>query len=589
MRTWPSRDYILLLVVVVFAVAIAAWDPLRSPVVGALDPWAWTSLTRQFLATGRLNPRFTDTGYPPTFMYTVAVIASSFGVDPYEVIRYIPIASAFIVIPVYLLALHVFCSHVVAALTALLTATARYHFMRASIGVPEGLSYLFLVFTLLFVMRSLKSDKWIYRTTAAAFMTITVLYYHFTLIILIPFLAAVPFLVKRYRRSISLRTLGSIVIPSALVAGVLWYFRVVGQIVAFYFGTNIRTYQAPTFERSLLGFLHVLVYSIGKTGAVALSHLGYTMTALGLLGFVCIVFFRAKQNKRLENGFLVTYLLVLVFLAIFLRAAYNLGLAGAGDSSVYMFSWLTMPVAAFAGYGIVIASKTLWKNVKETFKISLSKRSIRAIAVTIVVLVCLINLSAVDYYKTWDGNGLGVLRSHYYYKCMTDEEYYGLTYIRDNTARDSMVLTVGVDVWTLSFHAVVSQRRMISVTDMKVEKGSVVADLLIVYPEADMPPRTLAGVKIMLSGERAGLYFVEGIRMVNLEVAIGDGSPPPSKTLMENALMNKILSSAEYEYVYHNQQITVIRLPYAAIETPYLSIDRSQEERLWPSLDTQGI
>jgi len=568
MRKPLSRDYALLVVVTIFAVVIKAFDPVRSPVVGALDPWGWTDTTRQFLATGQLSSLFTGAGYPPTFMYTVAAIAS-FGVDPYEVIRYIPIAAAFIVVPIYLLTLDIFDSHAVAALTALLTVTARYHFMRTSIGIPEGLSYFFLVLTLFLILRSLKSGKWIYRATAATSMTIAVLYYHFTLIILIPFFCALPFLLKADKRTVTVKILGSIVIPSALAAGALWYFQVVGQIVAFYFGTSIRTYQVPTFERSLTGFLQVLAYSIGKTGAIALSNLGYMMAALGLLGFACVVFFRAKQNKRLETSFLVTYLLVLAFLTVFLWTAYSLGLAGAGDSSVYMFSWLTMPVAAFASYGIMVVSGTLWRNIKGASRISLGKRQIRAIAVAIVILVCLINLSAVNYYKAWDGNGLGVLKNHYYYKCMTDEEYYALAYIRDNTASDSMVLTVGVDSSILTHHATVSQRTMISVTNVTVEAGNLIADLLIVYPEADTPSRRVSGVKITLNGgDGGGLYFIEGIRKVSVDVARKDGSPPLGKTLMETVLMNEILSSAEYGYVYHNEQVTVLLLSHAVIEIP---------------------
>lgn len=576
MRTSLSRDYVLLLIVTVFAVMIKAYDPVRSPVVGALDPWGWTYTTRQFLATGKLSPLFAGSGYPPTFMYTVAAIAS-LGVDPYEVIRYIPIAAAFIVIPVYLLTLDIFESHTVAALTALLTVTARYHFMRTSIGIPEGLSYFFLVLTLFLILRSLKSGKWIYRATAAASMTITVLYYHFTLIILIPFLCALPFLLKADRRSVTMKILGSIVVPSVLVAGVVWYFGVAGQIITAYFGTSIRTYQVPTFERSLTGLFHLLAYSIGKTGAVALSHLGYAMTALGILGFVWFMFFRGKKSKRLEVVFFLTYLLVLVFLTLMLRTVYNLGLAGAGDSSVYMFSWLSMPVAAFASYAVLVALETLRKNIEGVFKTCHNKRLMRAIGVTIVLVVCLINLSAVNYYKAWDGNGIGFLRSHYYYKTMTDEEYYALAYIRDSTPGNSTVLTVGVDASILTYQATVSRRTMISITDMRIEEGNIITDLLIVHPDQSIPHRRVAGVKIALWGKGAGVYFIEGIRKVSLNVAREDGSPPPSKTLMENVLINEILSSTEYGYVYRNKEVAVLHVPHAAIEIPTLGIAGSQE------------
>jgi len=265
----------------------------------------------------------------------------------------------------------------------------------------------------------------------------------------------------------------------------------------------------------------------------------------------------------------VAYLLVLAFLTVFLWTAYSLGLAGAGDSSVYMFSWLTMPVAAFASCGIMVVSGTLWRNIRGASRISLGKRQIRAIAIAIVVLVCLINLSAINYYKSWDGNGLGVLRSHYYYKCMTDEEYYALAYIRDNTASDSMVLTVGVDSSILTHHATVSKRAMVSVTNLTVEAGTLIADLLVIYPEADAAPLRLSGVKIRLNGgDGAGLYFIEGIRKVSVDVAREDGPPPLGKTLMETVLMNEILSSGEYAHAYHNEQVTVLLLSHTVIEIP---------------------
>jgi hypothetical protein len=55
---------------------------------------------------------------------------------------------------------------------------------------------------------------------------------------------------------------------------------------------------------------------------------------------------------------------------------------------------------------------------------------------------------------------------------------------------------------------------------------------------------------------------------VSIDVARKDGSPPLGKTLMETVLMNEILSSAEYGYVYHNEQVTVLQLSHAFIEIP---------------------
>jgi asparagine N-glycosylation enzyme membrane subunit Stt3 len=222
-----SRNYQLLLVAA-FALLLKAYDPVLSPVIGALDPWGWVVQTRQYLAAGQLDLFFAKTGYPPTFLYMIAGVAS-LGIDAYDVIRYLPIISSLSVIPIYLLINEIFESRGVAATTALLTVTARWHFMRTSIGIPEGLSHILLAFALYYMLRSLKTERWANRACAIVFMAATILCYHFTIAILTVFLILLLIFVRFSTRKKDLEVLASIVIPAGLFSGIVWYFWVVGS------------------------------------------------------------------------------------------------------------------------------------------------------------------------------------------------------------------------------------------------------------------------------------------------------------------------------------------------------------------------
>jgi len=560
-----SRNHLLLLVAT-FVLLLKSYDPVFSPVIGALDPWSLVIRTRQFLATGQLDPFWANTGYPPTYLLVTTAIAS-LGIDAYDVLRYIPIISALCVIPIYLLMLEIFESRTVAAITALLTVTTRWYFMRTSLGIPEALSQILFVFTLYYVLKSLKAERRVDQACAAMFMAATILCYHFTLVILAVFLALLFFFVRFGKRKRDLRVLGSIAIPAVLFGGIVWFFWVVGPIIRTYFIAKFIDYQAPQVGASLPGVLYLLGYSVGKLGARALGLLGYLMVILALLGLTSLlVSLRAGKTMRREHGFLVVYLGSLTLLAFVLETWYNVtGMAGTGASRIYVFSWLAMPLAAFAGQAIVTVSGLLQTAMTRTFRVVSDRRLLKVILVSVTVFTCLMNLSAINYYKAWSGKGVGLLESHYYVKYMTDDEYRALEYVQKNAPSDSMVLTVGVEDGILGLQAVVSQRTMISIRNLVDEGKVVIADAGVVY--LDLNSSNMTGVRISFGASKGQhVYFISGIKKVSSDIVLNGGSPPPKKTLMESLLANKIMSFQEYECVYRNDQVVVLRSQYITIQ-----------------------
>jgi hypothetical protein len=356
----------------------------------------------------------------------------------------------------------------------------------------------------------------------------------------------------------TLKVLGGVTIPAILLSGIAWYFQVIDSFIHTYFSSKLYVYQAPLIKASLKDSLYLLGYSIVKVGAVALSTLGYLLAIFAPLGFAGLLLlrkFRGEIEARVR--FLAAYLIISSFLALTLRIVYNFtNIAGTGDSSVYIFSWLAMPVAAFASYAIITILEALRRNLTQVFIITRNKRSLRAISVC--VLLCLINLSAINYYKVGREGGIGLLQGHYYYKCMTDEEYYGLKYIRDNTPMNSMVLVVGVEGLMLNYQAIVSQRTVISIRDLKDGEGAIIADLEIVYP--DLSSVNITGVKVSFCGDGRHIYFIDGVRNTSLDIAKKGGNPSFKKTLMEERLRNEIMRSTGWECAYSNYQITVLRV-----------------------------
>ena len=557
-----SRNY-QLLVVAAFAFLLKAYDLVLSPVIGALDPWGWVVQTRQYLAAGQLDLFFAKTGYPPTFLYVIAGVAS-LGVDAYDVIRYLPIISSLSVIPIYLLMNEIFESRGVAATTALLTVTARWYFMRTSIGIPEGFSHVLLGFTLYYLLKSLRTKRSFYQVFAAVLMTITILYYHFTILILAAFLTLLLLKAAIKSEKGELKVLGSIVIPSVLFSGAVWYFGVVESLIHTYLLAEYPMYQAPHVDFSVSGFVYVICYSIGKLGARALSTLGYVMCILALAGLGSLYLpRRSRETMRMKSSFLITYLVTLTLLAFVLEMLCNVGVSSTGAIRLYIFSYIAMPAAAFASQALTIASEALQRTTTRMFTAVFDAHFSRAIFVMVTVFVCILNLSAVNYYKAWSGKGIGLLESHYYVKLLTDEEYYALAYVRDNTPKDSTILTVGVEEGILTLQATVSRRTIVNIRDLVDEGKFMIANTTIMHSELVSEH---SQSKIGSNGEGTHIYFISGIKKVNSEQAAKDEPPPPKKIVMEQLLTSRILSSKRYECVYRNDQVTVFWLLSISIQ-----------------------
>lgn len=546
-------QYAPLLVITVFSLATKLYDPLRSPVLAAVDPWGWTIQARHFLLTGRLDLFFTQTGYTPTFMYLIAAVAVLFHSDPYDVVRYIPALTALNVIPIYLLAFEVFRSRKVSALASLLAITSRYNFMRTSAGIAEGFSHFFFTFALLFLLKSVSQPTWRRRLCAAAFITISILYYYFTILVLIPFVLALPFAFWSRRKAVA-REISILILPAFLLSGVLWFFQVFPNMIHYYLGTTVATYARPTFG----GLIDVLAYSVAKSGVVGLSEIGYLMATLAFLGIGYFAMKRFKENRGGGVLFITTYLFVLIALALIARTVYDLGVAGAGDSSVYVFSWLTVPASIFAAYAVFLGLRHIGAFLQTKFVLKDMVRFAKVAAICAIILLCLVNLNSLNYYKAPAG-GWPIPDSFYYYKQMTDQEYYALKYIHDNTPSNAVILVVGVTGLILRAEAVVAGRTIVGISNLNVVSRGVQISGEIIYPDYSTANLTLGSI-VATSGPSQPVYVVTGIRYLTVEIARAQGMPPTIIVQNEQLLVSQLANSTLVARFYQNDQITIVQV-----------------------------
>ena len=557
MKRSALLKYCPLVLVTAVSFAIKIYDPMRSPVLAAQDPWGWTIQARQFLATRVLDPFFTQTGYPPTFMYFVAGLSQVFQADPYEVVRFLPILTALNVIPIYLLALEIFQSHKLSALASLLAITGRFYFMRTSIGIPEGLAQLFFTFALLFLLKSITAPNWRHRVLAAGSISISLLYYHFTFIILIPLLLILPITFWSKNRIVA-REIGFTSVPAFFFAGVVWYLQVLPNMVQFYLGSKISTYARPTFENSASGMMGLIAYGIAKSGILAFAELGYIITLFALLGVAYLLSQKSQENKRLGSRLLLTYFAILIGLTLMLRLVYDLGVSGAGDSSVYMFSWLTIPAAIFAASTVIIGINHIDENLPTKSSLKRGSQIVRVTLVCVVILLTCVNLSSFNYYKAPAG-GSPIPNSFYYYRPMTDQEYYALTYIRDNTPPSAQILEFGLDQTILVEHAVVAKRTIVAITDMMVVDQTIEFSGQVIFPDTHHQNITFGTIRENSSAVR--VLLITGIRDVSLEVARTHGEPPATIVLNEQLLARHLSELPGFQIFYENDQITVGQVP----------------------------
>ena len=583
-----------LLLVTGLSFAIRAYDPLRSPVLGASDPWYWTALTRKFLVTGDANdPPFTQLGYPPTFMYLMAAIARLASTDPYNVARYLPVAAALDVVPIYLLALTIFRSRVIAASGSLLTVTSRYYFIRTSIAIPEGLANFFVDFTLLFILLSLTKKKWAYIVFGVSFMAMSFLYYHFTLLIIIPFLVMLMLAPRSPRRE-TVRTLLSIAGPALVLSGVVWYFWVLIPLVHNY--TLPMDYaNQPVFQRSIIGFLFLTMYSVAKSAAIPLAYFGYTETALSVAGIALVLMSRWARKESKDVSFLFAYLVTLVLLTVGYRIIFNAtGSHVAELVTIYMYSWLTMPAAIFAGYGLGSGSNSFGRILTSKFRCISKQRAVKTTLVCMLILLCLANLSSLNYYKATShynvGLGFGILQVHYYPKVMSDQTYYALDYIRHNSATGAIVLVAAEPFAAASAESMVAERSVLSISSITqggsswsingqlVSPNSLADSEYVVSQTAYLMPEylNLTDAKIRLGVEEGQkVYIITEIKEDTISTPyVESGSTFANKTSVQMALARAITNSSQYRVVYRNDQVAVFEVSASIDPTHAFSLEQ---------------
>lgn len=549
--------YAPLLVVAAFSLAIKLYDPLRSPVLGTLDPWGWTAWAREFLSTGTVNPYFQKTGYTPTFMYLIAMVAVLFHSDAYDAVRFIPVLSALNVIPIYLLAFEIFHSRKVSALASVLAITSRYNFMRTSAGVPESFAQFFFTFSLLFMLKAFSQPTWRRRLCAGTFITISVLYYHFTILLLVPFLVVLPFAFWSRRKAIT-KEMAILIVPPFLLCGVIWFFPLLPNMIHYYLGTTVATYARPTFENSLRGLLDVLAYSVAKSGVVGLSEMGYILAAFAFLGMMYWARRRFKENGAVGVPFIATYLFVLVAAVLISRIVYELGVAGAGDSSVYVFSWLTIPASIFAAYIVFLGLGQIIEGLQTRIVLRDISRFAKVAAICTIILLGMVNLNSLNYYKAPAG-GWPIPDSFYYYKPMTDQTYYALKYIHDNTPSNSVILVVGVTGFILNDQAEVTNRTMIGISNLTIVNQDIKISGEIRFSNLSTANFTL-GTIAPTNAQGQPVYVVTGIRYLTVEMAREHGMPPEIDVQNEQLLVSQLTNSTSVSPFYQNDQITIVQI-----------------------------
>lgn len=541
-----------LLCVTIFAIILKSLDPLRSPVIAALDPWGWVFSARQILETGQITSFFWETGYTPLHAYLIAAIASLTRTDAYDVVRYLPVVFALNVIPVYMFAWYVFRSPYVAASTAVLTITARYYFMRSSIGIPEGFGQLLLMFTLLCLLRSLESHSRRYAACTCLLMTLSILYYHLTFAILAPFLIVISFLFDREKRKKIALTVAKMSLPAIAFSALVWYGRVASSFITTYAIEKGYYYPTPSFSPGLSGIPEVMAFSIGKTGALALSDMGYAVSILGVAGFA---FLLLNRNLDARRRFLVVYATVLLGLTLLAVTLGNVThIAGVSALAVYLFSWLTVPVAALAAFAIFGAlTRAAEVGMAKPNSVIHTRFVLGILLIVIVALATTANLCAVNYYKAGvSSGGIGLLTAHYYYKCLTDDEYDALSYLRDNSPANSTILVVGIDSYIASYYAIVSRRTVISVHELTDSGGHLAASAEIVRP-GDLV-RENATLILIFDGNNQAVYIIRGIAITGLAVAQGK-APAPIQSIAR--IEGLVMKDAAAFIVFGNKQIQV--------------------------------
>jgi hypothetical protein len=118
----------------------------------------------------------------------------------------------------------------------------------------------------------------------------------------------------------------------------------------------------------------------------------------------------------------------------------------------------------------------------------------------------------------------------------------------------------------LIFQGIVSRRTMMSIENIRNEQGKLVADVVVVYPDIVIYPNpkivNITGAKMTFDGgPRIDTYFLIGMRRENA-CYVGKSAADE----IEKSLMDMIRNSGQYEYVYRNDQVVVVRLSWIPIQ-----------------------
>jgi hypothetical protein len=203
---------------------------MQDPVLHAVDPWVWASIVDAYSKL-HLDSIFSTTPvlsgtpiYPKAFPILATLIKEVTGASAYETIRFYPIISSLNLIPTYFLSFEVTKSRRVAVLSAILLPLSRWYSIRTSIANPETFTHFWLLFSLLFLLRLEYEPKWRNAIASSFFITMTVMFWHFPIVIYAIFFTLLT--ISHFKNRLYIKKLFAVGASSITTSGLLWYFWV---------------------------------------------------------------------------------------------------------------------------------------------------------------------------------------------------------------------------------------------------------------------------------------------------------------------------------------------------------------------------
>jgi hypothetical protein len=391
---YEAAKLLPLVVVVLSVFFLKLYFAFADPVLHAVDPWFWAlqiesysrELTTEHLSQPLLDrPGYGYVVYPRAYPLLATLVGLATGTSGYEIVRFYPIISALNLIPMYFLSLVVSKSRRIAIISIVLVSVSKWYSIRTSIGNAECFTHFWLVLSLLFLLRLRDSPASRNIIASVFFMTMTLMFWHFTIAIyavFLPMLSVVNLRNRAYCRRIAL-----VAVSLVFIAGALWYFWVdpVGWAVSL--AMKIGTSLLPTQGRSSV------------LGLSLVESWGYLLLVLGILGLVYVL---AREDARRDawKTFLVVYVSsILVLIILSLRM-------GFGSIVYYLFSSLAFPLSVFAAIALVTAvdamqavTPVLWtrtRTLPRPFDCT-GRRQSQILILIVIIMVLLANSNPVNY------------------------------------------------------------------------------------------------------------------------------------------------------------------------------------------------